>query len=157
MTSDYLCIKKKFKISKTNKDSQPVNATNTPVNLIKGLKNPIEEKFVNVIQKITSVENKVSSRFVNIGNSITAVEKSVIQAIKQGEYNSPLISENTQKITSHTFDIDSLNTRIVDLESHLKVLQNDLDDARNRSLRKTLIFWSIKQESQDTIKRILAN
>ena len=157
MTSDYLCIKKKLKISKTNKDSQPVNATNTPVNLIKELKNPIEEKFVNVIQKITSVENKVSSQFVNIGNSITAVEKSVIQAIKQGEYNLPLISENTQKITSHTFDIDSLNTRIVDLESHLKVLQNDLDDARNRSLRKTLIFWSIKQESQDTIKRILAN
>ena len=96
--------KKKLKISKTNKDSQPASATNTLVNLIKELKNPIEEKFVNVIQKITSVQNNVSSQFVNIGNSITAVEKSVIQAIKQGECNAQ--NEKTQKITSHTFDID---------------------------------------------------
>ena len=37
-----------------------------------------------------------------------------MQAIKLGESNSSLISENTEKITSHTFDTDSLNARIAD-------------------------------------------
>ena len=72
-----------------------------------------------------------------------------------------LISENTEIITWHTFDIDSLNKRIVGLENHLRITQDDLDDTRNRNLRKTLTFRNIKQESLreswDTTKRILAN
>ena len=68
---------------------------------------------------------------------------------------------NNEMITSHTFDIDSLNKRIVDLENHLNILQDDLDDTRNQRLTKTLIFQNIKQESQreswDITKIILAN
>ena len=49
----------------------------------------------------------------------------------------------------------------MDLQNHLKILQDDLDDTRNQSLKKTLIFQNIKQESLrqswDTTKRILAN
>ena len=86
---------------------------------------------------------------------------SAIQAIKLVETNLSLISENAEMITPHTFDIDSLNKRIVDLENHLKIFQDDLDDTRNRSLRKSLIFRNIKQESQreswGTTKRIMAN
>ena len=146
---------------KSNKDFQPMNANNTQVGPIKELRTLIEEKFANLEQWITSLENKISSQYDNIWNSVSAVKKSVIQAIKLGETNLSLISENTEMITSHTFDIDSLNKRIVDLENHLKILQDDLDDTRNRSLRKTLIFQNIKQESLteswDTTKRILAN
>ena len=40
--------------------------------------------------------------------------KSAMQAIKLRESNSSLIPENTEKITSHTFDTDSLNARIAD-------------------------------------------
>ena len=131
------------------------------VDPIKELRTLIEEKFANLEQRITSVENKISSQYDDIRNSISAVKKSAIQAIKLGETNSSLISENTEMITSHTFDIDSLNKRIVDLENHLKIFQDDLDDTRNQSLRKTLIFRNIKQdslrESWDTTKRILAN
>ena len=42
--------------------------------------------------------------------------------MKLGETNLSLISEITEMITLHTFDIDSLNKRIVDLENHLKIL-----------------------------------
>ena len=128
---------------KSKKDSQQTNATNTQVDPIKELRTLIEEKLANLEQRITSVENKISSQYDNIRNSISVVEKSAIQAIKLGETKSSQISENTEMITSHTFDIDSLNKRIVDLENHLKILQDDLDNTRNRSLRKTLIFRNI--------------
>ena len=113
---------------KSNKDSKSMNATNTQVDLIKELRTLIEEKFGNLEQQITLVENKISSQYDNIRNSISAVKKSAIQAIKLGETNSSLISENTEMITLHSFNIDSLNKRIVDLENHLKILQDDLDD-----------------------------
>ena len=61
------------------------------------------------------MENKISSQYVETMNSISAVKKSAIQATKLGETNSSLISENTEKITSLTFDNESLNARIMDL------------------------------------------
>ena len=50
---------------KSNKDSQPTNATNTQVDLIKELRTLIENKFVNQ-ERITSVEKKISSQHDNI-------------------------------------------------------------------------------------------
>ena len=136
-----------------------MNANNTQVDPIKELRNLIEEKLANLEQWITLVENKTSSQY-DIRNSIGAVKKSVIQAIKLGKTNLSPISENNEMITLHTFDIDSLN-KIVDLENHLNILQDDLDDTRNQRLTKTLIFQNIKQESQreswDITKIILAN
>ena len=134
---------------KSNKDSQ---ATLSSIRL---------RKFTNLEQRITLVENKIFSQYDDIRNFISAVEKSAIWAIKLGETNLYLISENTEIITWHTFDIDSLNKRIVGLENHLRITQDDLDDTRNRNLRKTLTLRNIKQESLreswDTTKRILAN
>ena len=110
---------------------------------------------------MTLVENKISSQYDNMKNSISVVKKSAIQTNKLGETNSSLISGNTEMVTSHTFHIDSLNKRKVDLENHLKILQDDLDDTTNQSLRRTLTFRKIKQESLreswDATKRILAN
>ena len=134
---------------KSNKDSQ---ATLSSIRL---------RKFTNLEQRITLVERKIFSQYDDIRNFISAVEKSAIWAIKLGETNLYLISENTEIITRHTFDIDSLNKIIVGLENHLRITRDDLDDTRNRNLRKTLTFRNIKQESLreswDTTKRILAN
>ena len=134
---------------KSNKDSQ---ATLSSIRL---------RKFTNLEQRITLVENKIFSQYDDIRNFISAVEKSAIWAIKLGDTNLYLISENTENITWHTFDIDSLNKIIVGLENHLRITRDYLDDTRNRNLRKTLTFRNIKQdslrESWDTTKRILAN
>ena len=94
---------------KSNKDSQSTNATNTQVDPIKELRTLIEEKFENLEQRTTLVESKISSQYDDIRNSISTFEKSSIQAIKLGETNYSLISENTEMITSHTFDINSLS------------------------------------------------
>ena len=94
---------------KSNKDSQSTNATNTQVDPIKELRTLIEEKFENLEQRITLVESKISSQYDDIRNSISTFEKSSIQAIKLGETNYSLISENTEMITSHTFDVNSLS------------------------------------------------
>ena len=50
---------------KSNKDSQPTNATNTQVDLIKELRTLIENKFVNQEERITA-EKKISSQHDNI-------------------------------------------------------------------------------------------
>ena len=94
---------------KSNKDSQSTNATNTQVDPIKELRTLIEEKFENLEQRTTLVESKISSQYDDIRNSISTFEKSSIQAIKLGETNYSLISENTEMITSHTFDINLLS------------------------------------------------
>ena len=51
---------------KSNKDSQPTNATNTQVDLIKELRTLIEKKFANQEERITSVEKKISSQYDDI-------------------------------------------------------------------------------------------
>lgn len=104
---------------KSHKDFQPTNANNTLVDPIKELRSFIEETFENLEQQIAWVENKISSQYVDIRNSISA--------IKLGESNSSLISENTDKIKSHTFGIDSLNERIMVFKNHLNMFQDDLD------------------------------
>lgn len=57
--------------------------------------------------------------------------------------------------------MESLNIKIGDLDNQMKVLGDDIDDTRNQSLRKTLIFRNIQQEllkeSWNTTKRILTN
>ena len=88
----------------------------------KGTQNPyLEEKFANLEQWITSVENKrypPSTEYDDISKEFYECSQKIshIQAIKLGKANLSLISENTEMITLCTFNIDSLNKRIVDLE-----------------------------------------
>ena len=57
--------------------------------------------------------------------------------------------------------MELLNIKIGDLDNQMKILGDDVDDTRNQSLRKTLIFRNIQQEllkeSWNTTKRILTN
>ena len=76
---------------------------------------------------------------------------SAIQAIKLVETNLSLISENAEMITPHTFDIDSLNKRIVDLENHLKIFQDDLDDTRNEAWGRASFFETLSKNHRENL------
>ena len=75
--------------------------------------------------------------------------------------NSKVIAENTERISSQQFDYQSLVERIKALETKNKELTDELEDSKNRSMRKTLVFRNIRQpqqrESWDQTKQTLAN
>ena len=70
--------------------------------------------------------------------------------------NSALISENTQKISSHDFEHQILLERLESLETENKEIKEELEYSKNRSMRKTLMFRNIqkdqKRESWDQTK-----
>ena len=60
--------------------------------------------------------------------------------------NSALISENTKKISSHEFDYQTLLERLKSLQTEKKKLKEELEESKNRSMRKLLIFQNIQQD-----------
>ena len=77
---------------------------------------------------------------------IRNIDKTAKSALDLAMSNSALIAENTEKISSHEFEYQTLE---------------ELEDSKNRSMRKTLILRNILQdqrsESWDQTKMILAN
>ena len=69
--------------------------------------------------------------------------------------------KNTERISSQQFDYQSLVERIEMLENKNKELADELEESKNRSMCKTLVFKNIRQpqqrESWDQTKQILAN
>ena len=75
--------------------------------------------------------------------------------------NSKVIADNTERISSQQFDYQSLVERIEALETRNKELTDELEDSKNRSMHKTLVFRNIRQsqqrESWDQKKQTLSN
>ena len=51
--------------------------------------------------------------------------------------NLALIAENTEKISSHDFEYQTLLVRSESLETENKKIKEELDDSKNRSMRET--------------------
>ena len=69
-------------------------------------------------------------------------------ALDLDQSNSTKISQNTHQIENNTFKIDELKKKFSKLNEDYKKLEEELDDNRNRSLRKTLIFKNIPVQQQ---------
>ena len=68
--------------------------------------------------------------------------------------NSALIAENTEKISSHGFEYQTLLERLESLETENKVIKEELEDSKNRSMRKTLIFRNISWSDGLVVKAL---
>ena len=72
-----------------------------------------------------------------------------------------LIAENTEKISGHEFEYQTLLEGLESLEIENKKIKEELEDSKNRNMRKMLIFRNIQQdhrnENWDQNKIILAN
>ena len=92
---------------------------------------------------------------------IKGIEQKANSALSLATSNSKVIAENTERISSQQFDYQSLVERIEALETKNKELTDELEDSKNRSMRKTLVFRNIRQpqqrESWDQTKQTLAN
>ena len=94
---------------------------------------------------------------------IKDIEQKANSALSLATSNSKLniLPENTERISSQQFDYQSLVERIEALETKNKELTDELEDSKNRSMHKTLVFRNIRQpqqrESWDQTKQTLAN
>ena len=92
---------------------------------------------------------------------IKDIEQKANSAFRLASSNSEVIAENTERISSQRFDYQSLVERTEALETKNKELTDELEDSKNRSMRKTLVFRNIRQpqqrESWDQTKQTLAN
>ena len=59
--------------------------------------------------------------------------------------NSKLIAENTKRISNQQFDYQPLTEWTETLENKTKELKYELEESKNKSVRKTLVFKNIKQ------------
>ena len=75
--------------------------------------------------------------------------------------NSKLIAENTERISNQQFDYQPLTEWTETLENNTKELKDELEESKNKIVRKTLVFKNIKQpqqrESWNQTKQILVN
>ena len=59
-----------------------------------------------------------------------------------------LHTKNAEKIESVEFDVSSLKNEIEELKKKNQDLGDEIDDTKNRTMRKTLIFRDIIQEQR---------
>ena len=153
----------------STKQSKTVNNTPKPSNTppqspakdsIASIRGLIENKFASLEERIEVVENRITEQYEEVIGLIRNIDKTAKSALDLAMSNSALIAENTEKISSHEFEYQALLERLESPETENKVIKEELEDSKNRSMRKTLIFRNIqldqRRESWDQ-SIILAN
>ena len=72
------------------------------------------------------------------------------KAISLGKWNISKIQAISSKIEGYDFEIDQLKNKAASLNEELNEFKVELDDMRNRGLRKTLIFKNIAFKKKQT-------
>ena len=146
--------------------NNPPKSSNTPLqspakDSIASKQSLIKNKLASLEDYIEAVKNKITEQYKEVIGLIRNIDKTAKSALDLAMSNSALIAENTEKISSHEFEYQTLLERLESLETENKVIKEELEDLKNRSMRKTLIFRNIQQdqrrESWDQTKIILAN
>ena len=106
----------------------------------------IENKFGSLEECIVSVKTKITEQCEEVIGIIRNTNKTAKSALDLAMSNSALISENTKKISSHEFDYQTLLERLKSLQTEKKKLKEELEESKNRSMRKLLIFQNIQQD-----------
>ena len=106
----------------------------------------IEDKFVSLEARIVSVEDQINKHHEQlIYIMINNIDQKVNSAFSLVTSNSKVIAANTERISSQQFDYQSLIERTETLETKNKEVAHKLEESKNRSMSKTLIFKNIKQ------------
>ena len=133
----------------STKQGKSNNAPPSPSkNSLDALSKLIEDKFASLGAGIVLVEDQINKHHEQFIDMIKDIEQKVISALSLATFNSKVIAENTERISSQQFDYQSLVERIEALETKNKELTDELEDSKNRSMRKTLVFRNIRQPQQ---------
>ena len=109
------------------------------------IKKLIESTSVSIEKRLDSVELQIKNQSEELIDLIRKVEITATKAINIAESNLSKIKNNTDKIENNDLPIDQLKNQISALSEEFMVTKLDIEDMKNRSLRKTLIFKNIPQ------------
>ena len=146
--------------------SNPPKSSDTPPQSLAkdstaSIQSLMENKFSSLEERIEAMENKITEQYEEVIALIKNIVKTAKSALDIAMSNSAFIAENAEKISSHVFEYQTLLERLESLETENKVIKEELEDSKNTSMRKTLMFRNIQQdqkkESWDQTKIILAN
>ena len=96
----------------------------------------IKNKLASLEDYIEAVKNKITKQYKEVIGLIRNIDKTAKSALDLAMSNSALIAENTEKISSHEFEYQTLLERLESLEVENKVINEELEDLKNRSIRK---------------------
>ena len=104
-----------------------------------------EDKFASLEACIVVVEDQINKHYEQFIDMIKDIDQKANSALSLATSNSKIIAENTERISSQQLDYQSLVKRIEAVETKNKELTDEVEDSKNRSMCKTLVFRSISQ------------
>ena len=118
------------------KDSSSSNSTNDSLGEIKALLN---EKFDESSNKLVSIEKKFDTTAREIYIKMEQIEKKAEEAKSNA-------SNNSDEIESLKFEMKEQSDKISKQFGTISKLESEIEELKNRSLRKALIFKNIKYQ-----------
>ena len=95
-----------------------------------------------------AVENGLNENHQEFLSMLKDVDNKANTALDLAQSNSILRTENAEKIKSFEFDVNSLKNETEELKKKNQDLYDEIDDTKNRTMRKTLIFKNMIQEQR---------
>ena len=141
--------------SRTNSTPSPSRSANNQDNILEEIKQLIVTTSARIEKRIDWVEEQIKSQWDELINLANNIEVKANKAISLGESNVSKIQTKSSKVEGNEFEIDQLKNKVASLNEELNEFRVELDNMRNRGLRKTLIFKSIpfkKKENWDESK-----
>ena len=125
------------------KDSSSSSSNNKSLDEIKALLN---EKFDNFSKKLISIEEKIDTTAREIYIKMKQIERKADDAKTNA-------SNNSDEIDSLKFEMKEQSEKISKQFETISELESEIEELKNRFLRKTLTFKNIKYQQADESSR----
>ena len=125
------------------KDSSSSSSNNKSLDEIKALLN---EKFDNFSKKLISIEEKIDTTAREIYIKMKQIERKADDAKTNA-------SNNSDEIDSLKFEMREQSEKISKQFETISELESEIEELKNRFLRKTLTFKNIKYQQADESSR----
>ena len=103
----------------------------------------LSKDSLNALSKV--IKDQINEYYEEFIDRIKHVEKKTNSDLNLATSNSKLNAENTERISNQQFDYQSLVEWTETLENKTKELTDELEESKNRNMRKILVFKNTKQ------------
>ena len=126
-------------MSRKRKDSSSSSSNKNGLDEIKALLN---EKFDDFSTKLVSIEEKFDTTAREINIKMEQIEKTA-------EYAKANDNNNSDEIKKLKFEMEEQSEKVSKQFETISELESEIEELKNRSLRKTLIFKNIRYQQAE--------
>ena len=126
-------------MSRKRKDSSSSSSNKNGLDEIKALLN---EKFDDFSKKFVSIEEKFDATAREINIKMEQIEKTA-------EYAKANDNNNSDEIKKLKFEMEEQSEKVSKQFETISELESEIEELKNRSLRKTLIFKNIRYQQAE--------